>query len=65
LAFNNFLKIKQGLKLREKFDPFLIFLVSMMKITPNVILMPLKKSGVMQGVPFPISFKKQVTFAVK
>ena len=30
-----------------------------------MVLLPLKKSGVIQGVPFPISKKKQITFAVK
>jgi ribosomal protein S7 len=59
------LLIKQGLKFREKFDPFLIFLVSMMKITPNIVLISHKKSGIIHGVPFPISARKQITFSVK
>jgi len=65
LAFNNFLKIKFELKIREKYDPFLVFLVSMMRITPSLILKPVKKSGISYGVPFPVSHRKQVTFAIK
>src|SRR3546814_2431241 len=44
-AFNNFLKIKQGLKLKEFFDPYIIFLVSMMKITPDISFLSLKLGG--------------------
>lgn len=64
-AFNIFLKIKKGLKAHEKFDPFLVFLVAMIRISPTIILLPLKASGVTQGVPFPINEKKKVTFAIK
>jgi len=65
LAFKFFLAIKNGLKLREHFNPFLIFLVSMLKLTPTIMLSPLKRSGVVYGVPVPITFRKQITFAVK
>jgi len=65
LAFNTFLQIKNGLKRKEKFDPFLVFLVAMMKITPSLVLLPIRKSGALHGVPFPISQRKQITFAVK
>lgn len=36
-----------------------------MKISPGVTLFPIKKSGVVQGAPFPISRRKQITFAIK
>jgi len=65
LAFNTFLQIKNGLKRKENFDPFLVFLVAMMKITPSLVLLPIRKSGALHGVPFPISQRKQITFAVK
>lgn len=60
-----FLRIKEQLKLRERFDPSLVFYVAMLKITPNVVLFPVKRSGVMEAAPFPIGSRKQVTFAVK
>jgi ribosomal protein S7 len=64
-AFNTFLKIKNQLKKRECFDPALIFLVALIKVTPVVILRPYKVSGVVYGVPLPITYKKQFTFACK
>lgn len=35
-----------------------------MKITPDLLLFPLKLGGVSQGVPLPITERKQFTFAV-
>jgi ribosomal protein S7 len=64
-AFFFFLKLKKYLKIKEESDPFLIFLVAMLRITPNIILLPLKKGGALQGIPFPISEKKKITFATK
>jgi ribosomal protein S7 len=37
----------------------------MLKITPDLILYPLKLGGVLQRVPMPICERKQYTFAVK
>jgi len=64
-AFNFLLKIKQGLKLREATDPIKIFLVSMMMVTPNIYLLPLKLGGRSVGVPLPISEKKKISLGVK
>jgi ribosomal protein S7 len=64
-AFNTFLQIKKGLKFKENFDPFLVFLVAMMKITPSLVLLPIRKAGSTHGVPFPINQRKQITFAVR
>lgn len=36
-----------------------------MKITPEVLLFPIKQGGRVQLVPLPISERKQYTFAVK
>jgi ribosomal protein S7 len=36
-----------------------------MKITPELILFPLKLGGSLHSVPLPINFKKQITFAIK
>ncbi len=63
-AFRWVADIKYQLKLREEFDPYLLMFVALLKIAPNVILFPIKKSGVVQGAPFPISRRKQITFAL-
>jgi len=64
-AYNNFIKIKQGLKRKESMDPYKLFLVAMMMITPNIYLLPLKLGGRSVGVPLPITEKKKVTMGVK
>jgi small subunit ribosomal protein S7 len=64
-AFNMFVLIKQGLKLKELIDPVKSFLVSMMMITPNIYLLPLKLGGRSVGVPMPITEKKKVTMGVR
>lgn len=64
-AFNMFLKIKEGLKQKELIDPVLVFYVAMIRMTPHVLLFPIKKSGATEAAPFPIGPRKQVTFAVK
>ena len=64
-AFNFFIKIKYELKLRENIDPLLVFFVALLKITPDVILFPFRRSGAVNMVPMPITIKKQITFATK
>ena len=64
-AFNMFLDLKFFLKLRENTDPNLVFLISMLKATPVIFLLPVRLGSFTQGVPMPISEKKQITFAVK
>jgi ribosomal protein S7 len=64
-AFNFLLKVKSGLKLREHFDPFYVFLVAFFSLTPNIRLFPFKRSGLVHGVPVSISFNKKISFAVK
>jgi hypothetical protein len=59
------LNLKYKLKLREEFDPNLIFFFAMVKITPNVLLFPYKLGGKLQGVPLPISLNKKLTYATK
>lgn len=65
LAFNKFIQLKKILKAKESLDPFLIFLVAMIKVTPVIFLRPLKLGASMHGVPVPIKEKKQITFAIK
>lgn len=64
-AFNIFILVKQGLKFKEKNDPYKIFLVALMMVTPNVYLLPIKLGGRSVGVPMPISEKKKITLGVK
>lgn len=64
-AFNFFIGLKYQLKLREKVNPFWVFLVALMKITPDFLLFPKKFAGRVSGVPLPISEVKQYTFATK
>jgi len=54
-----FLLVKQGLKIKEKVDPYKIFLVAMMLVTPNIYLSPIKLGGRSIGVPVPVSEKKK------
>lgn len=64
-AFNFFLKVKQGLKIKEQFDPFLVFLVSMLKLSPNIMLIPFKQSRVITYMPLPITSHTKIIFAIK
>jgi len=57
-AFNSLLDVKHGLKISEHADPNKVFLVSLMMVTPNIYLLPLKLGGRSVGVPLPISNKK-------
>ncbi len=64
-AFNLFLDIKKEMKNLEFFDPYYTFLVSLMKVTPNIILMPIKLGGSSYGIPMPITESKRITFGIK
>lgn len=64
-AFNQLLDLKYSLKLKEKLDPNLVFLVSMIKATPLILLLPVRMGSFTQGIPMPMTEKKQITFAVK
>jgi len=64
-AFDFFIRLKQQLKYREGIDSYWILLISLIKITPSLLLFPLKLGGVIQGVPLAITERKQYIFAVK
>ena len=59
------LKFKAAFKAKEFFDVYYTFLVAMLKITPSVIIVQGKLGAAKLGVPFPLSAKKKVTFAIK
>jgi len=40
-------------------------LIALFSLTPTVRLFPFKKSGLVHGVPVPISFNKRISFSVK
>ena len=63
-AFNFFQTLKSELKRREQQDPFLLFLISMIKLTPKVFLRHSWFSGTTKGIPLPIRLKKIATFTV-
>jgi len=64
-AFKFFLDLKFELKQCEGVEPFWVFLIAMMKITPELLLFPKKLGGIIHWVPLPIGERKQYTFAVK
>lgn len=64
-AYNFMLKLKHGLKLKENIEFHIIFIFSLLNITPHIILSYLKIGGVNQGVPLVISWKKKITYATK
>lgn len=64
-AFSFFMKLKYDLKFNEKLDPLLIFFLAMTNITPELLLFPLKKAGIISQVAMPITIRKQIIFATK
>jgi ribosomal protein S7 len=63
-AFNFFVNLKFELKKRERIDPFWVLLVSLLKITPDFILLPRKLGGTTKYVGLPIIEKKRYRFAI-
>jgi len=57
--------LKYSLKIKEQFDPYWIFILSLICITPDLLLFPLKLGGKVRNVPLGITERKQYTFAVK
>lgn len=64
-AFNRFILIKEGLKQKEKEDPYIIFLTAMVKIAPSVFVKLLQGRGKKKGIPLPISDRKRFTFGAR
>jgi len=58
-AFKFFSKIKYELKLKEVIEPNYLFFLSLIKISPNVLIFPYRIGGKFQGVPLPISWYKK------
>lgn len=64
-AFTFFAKVKKGLKIIEDFDPSFLFLIAMLKITPSLILKPLRIGGAVYEVPFPITYWKKIIYSCR
>jgi len=64
-AFKFFLEIKNQLKLKENVEPNYLFFLSLIKISPNVLVFPYRIGGKFQGVPLPISWYKKLIFGTK
>lgn len=64
-AFNFMISLKYYLKVKERVDPYRIILIALMKISPDIMVYPLKLGGAVQKVPLFICARKQYTFSVK
>lgn len=64
-AFKIYCQVKLQIKLRERINPFGALFMALLRITPDLMVYPLKLGGQIQRVPLPITPKKQYTFAVK
>jgi len=64
-AVNNFLLLKQRLKLKESVDPSICFVVAMLFVAPSVFMIPVRLGKFIHSIPFPITIKKKVIFGVK
>lgn len=65
LALKFFSQIRKDLKEKDSFDPAFIFLVSLMRISPKLLLVLKRKGRAKKNVPTFISLKKRATFAIK
>ena len=64
-AFHFLLSLKESFKAREFFDVYYTFLVAMLQITPSLLIIQRRMGASYKGVPFPLSPRKRITFAVK
>lgn len=64
-AVNNFLLLKQRLKLTEAFEPSICFIVAMFYTAPTVFMIPARLGKFVHKIPFPISLRKKIIFSVK
>jgi len=55
-AFNIFIKIKKELKYREDFDPSFVFLISMLTITPSLMIRTFERGGSVYQIPLPLTY---------
>jgi ribosomal protein S7 len=63
-ATNFVLKVFYELKKSEKIDPTFIFFAAFLKLSPKVLLQPMKFGGQTKMIPIPITLKKQTVFVL-
>jgi len=64
-TINLFYNLKYQLKLRENTEPYLIFLVAMLNISPQIFPRKLWVAGANRTLAFPIFLKKQVFLGIR
>lgn len=64
-AINFFYLIKFELKLKENNDPYIIFLIAMLNISPQIFPKKLWVAGASRVLAFPILLKRQVYLGIK
>jgi ribosomal protein S7 len=64
-TINIFFSLKYQLKLRENEDPYLIFLISMLNISPQIFPKKLWVAGANRVLAFPIYLKKQIFLGIR
>ncbi len=63
-AANFVLKVFYELKKSEKLDPLFIFFAAFLKLSPKILLQPMKFGGQTKMIPIPITLKKQTVFVL-
>jgi len=63
-AINFVLKVFYELKRSEKVDPTFIFFAAFLKLSPKILLQPMKFGGQTKMIPIPITLKKQTVFVL-
>jgi len=64
-AINFFSLVKYELKLKEKNDPYIIFLIAMLNISPQISPKKVWVAGASRTLAFPILLKRQVFLGVR
>lgn len=63
-AANFVLKVFFELKKSEKIDPMFIFFAAFLKLSPKLLLQPMKFGGQTKMIPIPITLKKQIVLVL-
>ena len=64
-TINFFLNLKYQLKLKENQEPYLIFLIAMLNISPQIFPKKLWVAGANRVLAFPIFLKKQIFLGIR
>lgn len=64
-AFNFLVKVKEHLKEMEQFDANFVLLIAFMRITPSIMLLALKKGGLVHGVASFITELKKLIYTIR